>query len=64
MGRPAEKFLKIEPPKQVSEMKLEPPEIFPSTLLKLDLTNLEPYTEPEMKINVNLGLDQLEESEE
>lgn len=64
MVRPAEKLLKIEPPKQISEMKLETPEIFSPAVLKLDLTNLEQYTEPDTKININLGLDQLEESEE
>ena len=63
MARPIEKILKIERPKALPEMKLDTIETFPTTL-ELDLTNIEPYVEPEMNVNIDLGLDQLEEPEE
>jgi hypothetical protein len=63
MDRNIEKLIKIEHPKEISEMKLDNIETFP-TIPKLDLMNIEPYTEPGIAVHVNLGLDQLEETEE
>jgi hypothetical protein len=63
MARNLEKLIKIERPKEISEMKLNPIEAFPA-LPKLDLENIEPYTEPGLILNIDLGLDQLEEQEE
>jgi hypothetical protein len=63
MVRNIEKLIKIEHPREVSEMKLDTIEVFPTTF-KLDLTNIEPYTEPAISCHIDLGLDQLEEQEE
>jgi hypothetical protein len=63
MARNIEKLIKIEHPKEISEMKRNTIEPFPK-IPKLDLVNIEPYTEPGIIIHVDLGLDQLEESEE
>lgn len=63
MARNIEKLIKIEHPKEILEMKLSPIETFP-TIPNLDLVNIEPCTEPGVKIHVDLGLDQLEEPEE
>ncbi|MGD9131001.1 MAG: hypothetical protein PVH73_05445 [Candidatus Bathyarchaeota archaeon] len=63
MARNIEKLIKIEHPKEISEMKLDTIEPFP-IIPKLDLENIEPYTEPGIAVHVDLGLDQLEESEE
>ena len=63
MAKNMEKLIKIEHPKEISEMKLDAIESFP-TIPKLDLANIEPYTEPGITLNIDLGLDQLEETEE
>jgi len=63
MARNIEKLIKFEHPKEISEMKLDTIEPFP-TIPKLDLVNIEPYTEPGITLNIDLGLDQLEETEE
>jgi hypothetical protein len=63
MARPINKLPKIERPKAVPEMKLETIPVF-ATTLELNLTNLEPYSEAEMNVNIDLGLDQIEEREE
>jgi hypothetical protein len=63
MARPIEKLLKIQQPKRITKMTLETPQTVPTTVLKLDLPNLEPYTEAEMNIKIDLGLDQLETEE-
>jgi hypothetical protein len=63
MVRPIEKLIKIEHPRKLSEMKLETLEVCPA-LPKLDLMDIEPYTEPGIAVHVDLGLDQLEEQEE
>jgi len=63
MARNIEKLLKIERPREVSEMKLDIIEVFPTTL-RLDLMDIEPYAEPEINVHIDLGLDQLEEQEE
>ena len=63
MARNIEKLIKIEHPKEISEMKLDTIEPFP-TNPKLDLVNIEPYTEPAITVHVDLGLDQLEEPED
>ncbi len=63
MVRNIEKLLKIERPREVSEMKLDTIEVFPTTL-RLDLMDIEPYTEPGINVHIDLGLDQLEETEE
>ncbi len=63
MDRNIEKLIKIEHPKELPEMKLDTIEPFP-TIPKLDLANIEPYTEPGITVHVDLGLDQIEEPEE
>jgi hypothetical protein len=63
MARNMEKLIKIEHPKEISEMKIDTIEPFPA-IPKLDLVNIEPYTEPGITLNIDLGLDQLEEPEE
>ena len=60
MVRTIEKLIKIERPREISEMKLNPIEAFPA-IPKLDLMNIEPCTEPGIAVHVDLGLDQLEE---
>jgi hypothetical protein len=60
MVRTIEKLVKIEQPRKVSEMKLSPTESFP-VIPKLDLTDIEPCTKPEIAVHIDLGLDQLEE---
>ena len=63
MARNIEKLLKIERPREVSKLTLEPIEVIPTTP-RLDLVDIEPYAEPRVTVNIDLGLDQLEESEE
>ena len=63
MAKNVEKLIKFEHPKEISEMKLDTIEPFP-TIPKLDLENIEHYTEPGITLNIDLGLDQLEETEE
>jgi len=63
MAKNIEKLIKFEQPKEISEMKLDTIEAF-STIPKLDLENIEPHTEPAITVHVDLGLDQLEETEE
>jgi len=63
MARNVEKLLKIERPGEVSKLTLEPIEVIPTTP-RIDLVDIEPYTEPEINVHIDLGLDQLEEPEE
>ena len=63
MARNIEKLLKIESPREVSKLTLDTIEVIP-TSLRLDLVDIEPYTEPRVTVNIDLGLDQLEEQEE
>jgi len=64
MVRTTEKLIKIECPREISEMKaVNTVEVFP-TIPKLDLMDIEPCTETGMLVHVDLGLDQLEEQEE
>jgi len=63
MVRNMEKLLKSECPKGVPKLKAETLEVVPNPL-GLDLINIEPYTEPEITVHVELDLDQLEEPEE
>jgi hypothetical protein len=60
MARNIEKLIKIEQPRKISEMKLNPIEAFPA-IPKLDLIDIEPNTKTEIAVHVELGLDQLEE---
>ena len=60
MARNIEKLIKIERPREISEMKLNPIEAFPA-IPKLDLMDIEPCTKTEIAVHVDLGLDQLEE---
>ena len=60
MARTIGKLIKIERPREISEMKLNPIEAIP-VIPKLDLMNIEPCTEPGIAVHVDLGLDQLEE---
>jgi len=63
MARNIEKLLKIERPREVSKLTLDTIEVIPASL-RLDLVDIEPYAEPRVTVNINLGLDQLEEQEE
>ena len=63
MVRNLEKIVKLERPADLSEMTIKSIDTC-STLIKLDLTNIEPYTEAGPIIHVDLGLDQIEEPEE
>ena len=63
MARNIEKLLKIESPREISEMKFDTMEVFPTTP-KLDLMDIEPCTESGITVHIDLGLDQLEEQEE
>jgi len=58
-----EKLLKIQRPKRITEMTLDTIEVIPPTLT-LELVNIEPCTEPSVTVDIDLGLDQLEETEE
>jgi hypothetical protein len=57
-----EKLLKIERLKRDSDLNLNTIKIINPTL-KLDLINIENCNESNVTVNVDLGLDQLEESE-
>ena len=63
MVRNLEKLIKIERPREISEMKLDTIEVFP-TIPKLDLMDIERYTDARITCHIDLGLDQLEEQEE
>jgi len=63
MARNVEKLLKIERPKEVPKLSFDTVEVIP-TSLTLDLVDIEPYAEPRVTVNIDLGLDQLEEPEE
>ena len=63
MVRNLEKLIKIERPREISKMKLETIEIFPITPT-VDLMDIEVCTELGIKVHIDLGLDQLEETEE
>jgi len=63
MARNIEKLLKIERPKEVPKLSLDTIEVIP-TSLTLDLVDIEPYAEPKVTVNIDLGLDQLEEQKE
>jgi len=63
MVRNIEKLIKLECPREISEMKIDTAEVFP-TNPKLDLMDMEPCAEQGIMVHVNLGLDQLEEQEE
>ena len=63
MARNIEKLLKIESPREISKLTLDTIEVIP-TSLTLDLVDIEPYAEPRVTVNIDLGLDQLEELEE
>jgi hypothetical protein len=60
VARTIEKLIKIERPREIAEMKLNPIEVF-SASPKLDLMDIEACTKPEIAVHVDLGLDQLEE---
>jgi len=61
MARNIEKLLKIERPREVTKLTLD--KVIPPSL-RLDIVNIEPYTEPKVTVNIDLGLDQLEKPEE
>lgn len=63
MVRNMEKIMKIECPKRVLKLKTEAIDVIPQPL-ELNLTNIEPYTEPGITVHIDLNLDQLEEPEE
>ena len=63
MARNIEKLLKIESLKGVPKLKTDTVEVVPN-ILAIDLVDIEPYAEPRVTVNIDLGLDQLEEPEE
>jgi hypothetical protein len=63
MAREIEKLLKVERLGEVPKLSLEPCEVV-SAIPKLELVNIEGVTEPKMNVHIDLGLDQLEETEE
>ena len=63
MVKNLDKILKIECPKRVPKLNTETIEIIPNPF-ELNLTNIEPYTEPGTILHIDLKLDQLEEPEE
>ncbi len=63
MAREVEKLLKVERLGEVPKLSLEPCEVI-SAIPKLDLVNIEGVTEPKMNVHIDLGLDQLEDTEE
>ena len=63
MVRNIEKLLKIEHPREISEMKFDTMEVFPTTP-SLDLLDIETCTESGIMVHIDLGLDQLEEQKE
>jgi len=63
MVRTIEKLIKIERPREISEMKFDTMEVFPITPT-LDLMDIEPCIESGITVHIDLGLDQLEEQEE
>ncbi len=62
MAREVEKLLKVERLGEVPKLSLEPCEVI-SAIPKLDLVNIEGITEPKMNVHIDLGLDQLEDTE-
>lgn len=60
MAKSIEKLIKIEAPRKISEMELNPIETIPS-LHRLDLTDIECGIEQGNAVHVDLGLDQIEE---
>ncbi|MFZ7137272.1 MAG: hypothetical protein ACOWW1_02470 [archaeon] len=63
MVRNLEKLVKLQHPTDLSELAIQAIDTCPS-LIKLDLTNIEPYTEAGPIVHIDLGLDQIEELEE
>jgi len=63
MARNIEKLIKIEGSREITKLTFDTIEVIP-TSLTLDLVDIEPYTESEITLNIDLGLDQLEEPEE
>jgi len=63
MDRNMEKLLKIDRPKRICDLVRGTIEIVHPTFL-LDLVNIESWNEPTVTINLDLGLDQLEECDE
>ena len=57
-----DKILKIEPPKRICELSLDPLEI-PKTLA-LNLVDIESWNDSKIEVKVDLGLDQIEDYEE
>ena len=62
MVRNMEKLLKIECPKRVPKLNPDTIETVPK-ILDLNLTNIEPYSEPATNVRIDLELDQLEANE-
>ncbi|PVX24681.1 MAG: hypothetical protein CW691_06805 [Candidatus Bathyarchaeum sp.] len=62
MVRNLEKLIKIERPREISEMKLDTIEAFPA-IPTLDLMDIEPCTEKAITVHIDLGLDQIEQEE-
>jgi hypothetical protein len=63
MDKNMEKLLKIDRPKRICDLAQGTIEIVYPTFL-LDLVNIESWNEPPVTIDLDLGLDQLEECEE
>jgi hypothetical protein len=62
MVKVMDKLLKIESPKRICDLALDSLKI--PTTLTLDLIDIEQWNDSKIKVNVDLGLDQLEDFEE
>ena len=62
MARSIEKLMKIETPKQINKLDPECLKEYP-LIPKLNLMDIESFSEPGVPVNIDLGLDQMEEEE-
>jgi len=63
MVRQVGKILEVTRPKAVSKVTSDTPKVASETLAP-NLSNIDPYTETERPIRIDLNLDQLEDAEE
>lgn len=56
-----DKILKIDPPKRISDLDIDSLKI---STITLDLVDIERWNDSKIKVNIDLGLDQLEDFEE
>jgi hypothetical protein len=56
-----DKILKIDPPKRISDLDID---LLKISTITLDLVDIERWNDSKIKVNIDLGLDQLEDFEE